>query len=136
MKNITVYVGTIKKCLNYERYKKDGERSYIPDCKIGSLEMGFSCRNTEEINNQAILIKSKDNQYHQFKLTNTLLDNIKIVFNSKSSSLTEQPNDDYGTFVDEKTLIPYYKNQPKSLSLRKLKRDVLMDPRIKTRIEH
>lgn len=108
MKNVTVYIGTIKKCLNYERYKKDGKESYMPDCQIGSLEMGFTYRNTKEINTQAILIKSKNNQYHQFKLNNTLLDNIRIVFNCKSSSLTEQPDDDYSIFVDETTLIPYY----------------------------
>lgn len=39
-------------------------------------------------------------------------------------------------FCIEETLTPYYEEQPKKLSFRKLKQDLLCDPRIKTGIEH
>jgi len=39
-------------------------------------------------------------------------------------------------FFDKDSLIPYYEEQPKKLSFKKLKDDILLDPRIKTGIEH
>lgn len=63
MKNLTVYVGTIKKCLNLEAYENDGEHTFLPDWEISTscskILAGYSRPNTETINEQAILIQKK-----------------------------------------------------------------------------
>jgi len=135
MKNVTVYIGTIKKCLYPKQYQKDGEITFIPEFESITMQMGYDRKNTEEIDKQAILIKDGYNHYYQYKLTNSFIDNMKIRIKNVNSALLGKPLFKDDLFVDEKTLIPYYDEQPKSLSLRKLKRDIIMDPRIKSGIE-
>ena len=140
MRNVEIYVGTIKKCLDLENYNKYGDKSE----KIGWEErtkttVTTSCittNYTKTINDQAILIKTNLDYFYQFKLTNTFKENLKIVFQDPLSAIPTKPDDDSSIFVDENTLIPYYQEQPKTLTLRRLKRDLLQDPRIKTGIEH
>jgi len=136
MKNVTVYIGAIKKCLYPKAYQKDGDETFIPEFETRTTKMGYMRKNIEEVNNQAILIKTENNLYYQFKLTNTFIDKTRIIFNNENYALTSKPKHDDDIFVDENSLIPYYEEQPKSLSLRKLKRDILIDPRIKTGINH
>ena len=139
MKNIKVYVGTIKQCLDYNGYKKDGDTSFIPtECygtSISKTIAGFRRYNIVIVNDQAIIIEDNDQNFYEFKLTNTFIENIKIVFKNPNSRLKLYPEKDGDIFMD-KTLTKYYDEQPKTLSLRKLKKDLLMDSRIKTGIEH
>lgn len=72
---------------------------------------------------------------YEFKLTNTFIDNLKIVFNFGSYMLNE-PQQDNDLFYHDNTLVPYYKEQPKIICLRKLKKELLKDSRIKTGIEN
>lgn len=134
MKNLTVYVGTVKRCLDLENYKKDGDSTFIPDCEFGSIQMGFAKPNTETINNQAILIQ-KNNHFYEFKITNTFFDNFKIIFDL-GNCMWSKPYNNGDLFCVKETLTPYYEEQPKKLSFRKLKQDLLYDSRIKTGIEH
>lgn len=140
MRNVEIYVGTIKKCLDLENYNKYGDKSE----KIGweertktTVTTSYITTNyTKTINDQAILIKTNLDYFYQFKLSNKFKENLKIVFQDPLSAIPTKPDDDSSIFVDENTLIPYYQEQPKTLTLRRLKRDLLQDPRIKTGIEH
>lgn len=136
IKNAKVYVGTIKECLDVNNYKRNGDSTFIPEMECGNIQMGFSKSNTKEINNQAILIKTKTDNVYEFKLTNTFLDNLKILFDLGTYSISKEPDFNGEIFYVEKTLTPYYEEQPKKLTLRKLRKDLLLDPRIKSGIEH
>ena len=139
MKNVIVYVGTIKKCLNYRGYKKDGDTSFVPlDCistNTTKIVSGIEKSNVETINDQAILIKHSNNHFYEFKLTNTFKENLKIIFGDLDSAIKLEPESDGDLFLGREAF-PYYEEQPKRLSLRKLRMDLLMDPRIKSGIEH
>ena len=50
--------------------------------------------------------------------------------------MLNEPKQDNDLFYNDNTLVPYYMEQSKVLSLRKLKKDLLKDPRIKTGIEN
>ena len=134
MKNLTVYVGTIKKCLNLEEYKLNGDETFITETQHSTIEIGLVECNTTIINKQAILIKNKTNNYYEFKLTNTLLDNINIILGLSKNVISNKPKQNDDIFVDESTLVPYYEKQPKVLSLRNLKNHLLYDLRIKNKI--
>lgn len=136
MKNLTVYVGTIKKCLDVKNFKKDGKSTFIPDCEIGSITLGFSKPNVKTINEQAILIKNQFGHFYNYRLNNGFIDNLKIILDDSHSIIRSNPNHDNELFYDEESLVPYYDEQPKKLSFRKLRNDLLCDPRIKSGIEH
>ena len=87
MKNVTVYIGTIKKCLYPKQYQKDGDITFIPEFESITMQMGYDRKNTEEIDKQAILIKDEYNHYYQYKLTNSFIDNMKIRIKSVNSAL-------------------------------------------------
>ena len=139
MKNIKVYIGTIKLCLDINDYKKDGNSSFVPTECYGASKSktiaGFRKPNVNIINNQAILIQDKNHNFYEFKLTNTFIENLKIVFKDPGSRIKLLPEKNGDIFIDSK-LTEYYDKQPKTLSLRKLRKDLLMDSRIKTGIEH
>lgn len=134
IKNAKAYIGTIKECLDIENYDKHGETTYIKDMELNSITFGYLKPNIKIINNQAILIKNKYNSFYEFKLTNSFFDNIKIIFDS-NNCLYNKPINDGEIFYDETTLVPYYNEQPKVLNLRKLKKDLLQDPRLKIKID-
>lgn len=140
MRNLTVYIGTIKKCLDIKNYKKDGESTFIPEFQIGtsttSITMGTAKPNVKTINNQAILIENEYGHFYNYELSNGVIDNLKIILDDSSNIINSTPNYNDELFYDEKSLVPYYEEQPKKLSFRKLKNDLLCDSRIKTGIEH
>lgn len=103
--------------------------------EFNSITLGYLKPNIKTINDRAILIKNKYNSFYEFKLTNNFFDNIKIIFDS-NDCLYNTPICNDEIFYDEDTLVPFYEEQPKVLNLRKLKKDLLQDPRIKTGIEH
>ena len=140
MKNITVYIGTTKKCLDVKNFKKDGEYTFIPDFEISSsrssMQMGHARRNIITINEQAILIENQYGNFYNYKLTNNFIDNLKIILDDSRNIIRSTPSKNDEIFYDKESLVPYYSEQPKKLTFRKLKNDLLIDPRIKTGIEH
>lgn len=134
MKNLTVYIGKTKKCLDIKKFEKDGEYTFIPDFEIGSwnsiLQMGQSIKNVKTINEQAILIQNQYGHFYNYKINNSLIDNLKIVLDNSRDIIRSIPSKDNEIFYDKESLVPYYSEQPKKLSFRKLKKDLLMDPRI------
>lgn len=140
MKNLTVYIGTTKKCLDIKNLKKDGEYTFIPHFEISSchssMQMGHSKRNVITINEQAILIQNQYGHFYNYKLNNNFIDNLKIILDDSRNIIRSTPSKNDEIFYDKESLVPYYNEQPKKLSFRKIKNDLLMDPRIKTGIEH
>ena len=131
IKNAEVYIGTIKECIDVKKYKLYGDKRTVMATEWKTMTTKFQCgfqeNYTKIINQQAIIIKTEDNELYEYKLK--LEDNIKLK-NPIFSILTE-PEDNEDIFLDENTLVPYYEKQPKVLSLRKLKKDLLEDPNIK-----
>lgn len=140
MQNLTVYIGTIKKCLDIKNYKKDGESTFIPEFEIGtsttSITMGTAKPNAKTINEQAILIENQYGHFYNYKLNNSFIDNLKIILDDNRNIIKSIPTKDNEIFYNKESLVPYYSEQPKKLSFRKLKKDLLCNPRIKTGIEH
>ena len=140
MKNLTVYIGKTKKCLDIKKFEKDGDYTFIPHFEISSsrssMQMGESRRNIVTINEQAILIENQYGHFYNYKLTNSFIDNLKIILDDSRNIIKSTPSKNDEIFYDKESLVPYYSEQPKKLSFRKLKNDLLIDPRIKTGIEH
>ena len=136
MKNLTVYVGTIKRVLDLYHYNKHGEETCISIIETKTSKIAEVQRNTKDINKQAILIKTKSDHIYQFKLSNTFKDNMRIIFDLDKYAIPNKPKEENEIFYDEETLVPYYNEQPKRLNLRKLRKDLLFDARIKTGIDH
>lgn len=132
-----IYVGTIKKCGNVYLYKKYGEERYAGDFTIGHTEYGHIESYTDIINNQAILIKIDINKYVWLKQINTVKDQFLTNIGLPVKVINASPEHDNDLFVDENSLIPYFSNEEsKNISVGKLKKKVLIDPRIKTGIEN
>ena len=136
MKNIVIYVGTIKKCLNYENYLKDGDNTFQPDFQINHTQHSFLINNTKIISDQAILIKTKTNNMYRFRINSPILDGIKIYFDIKKYSISNKPNSNHDIFYEENSLKPYYEKQPKKVKIKTLKHNLLNDARIKGGIEY
>lgn len=136
MKNIAVYIGTIKSCLNYDNYKKDGDNTYKPYFEINHTQFGFLLPNTKIISDQAILIKTKTNNMYRFRINSPILDGLKVLFDMEKHSIPNKPTNNDIIFYEEESLKPYYVEEPKNVSIRRLKRDLLYDARIKGGIEH
>ena len=72
MKQKDIYVGTIKKCINVENYNRYGERQFEGDCQVGSVTLGHINYWAEIAIENAVLIKTKKNNY-------VLLNNIETL---------------------------------------------------------
>ena len=118
MKNVVVYIGTIKKGVNFEEYQKYGE--VYPTLRLERICV--------PVNRQAILIKDKNDNFYQFDMTGKLFHKLHLILRYPSYVSNQ--------YYDKNTLVPYYLDQPKRLSLRKLKKDLINDPRIPMGIEH
>ncbi|MBE6149826.1 MAG: hypothetical protein E7170_03805 [Firmicutes bacterium] len=136
MKKENIYVGKIAECKNVKRYLKDGERTFIPEFESRTMQMGISFPNIELKNDQAILIKTKKgyiNLRNIKKISHAILVNMGFSLNEMRTI----PKKDGELFVLEDTLVPYYnKNTDKHVFVKQLRKQVLMDPRIKSGIEH
>ena len=133
MKNAVVYIGTIKKCLNFGKYQKHGEVKPTlqldrEESKTMTVETYLGEPICVPINRQAILIKDKNDNFYQFNFNNKWFNRLQLMLDYPIYT------NDY--YYDKKTLVPYYSEQSKRLSLRKLKKDLLNDPRIPMGIEH
>lgn len=133
MKNAVVYIGTIKKCLNFEDYQKYGEVKPTlqldrEESKTMVVENHLDDSICVPINRQAVLIKDKNDNFYQFDMNGKLFHRLHLVL--------KYPSYVSNQYYDKNTLVPYYSEQPKRLSLRKLKKDLINDPRISIGIEH
>ena len=130
-----IFVGTIKKCNNVYLYERYGEERYAGDFVICNTEYGHIENYTDMITDQAILIKMNETEYVWLKQIQTIKDQILTNLGHPSKVINTFPSHNGDLFVDEQSLIPYFENE-KNISVGKLKKKVLIDPRIKSGIEN
>lgn len=101
VKGDNVYTGTIKICINIKGYEEHGDSKFVPFVRINNMVDGEIIHNTEVIEENAVLIRVKDNTFVTVKdaLKNGIL---------KSKKLSTFPDNDGDLFVDKKTIVPYY----------------------------
>lgn len=132
-----IYIGTIKKCRNIYLYENHGEKRYIGDFIINHIECGYIDNIVETITDEAILIKTNTNKYVWLNQVESLKDEILLEIGLPNKIINSLPIKDNDLFVDENTLIPYFQNETdKNISIGKLKKKVLTDPRLKLGIEN
>ena len=132
-----IYIGTIKKCRNVYLYEKHGEKRYIGDFSINNMECGYIDNIVEIITEEAILIKLGENKFVWINQIETLKDKLLVNLGITSKIITDSPVIDKDLFIDTKTLIPYFsKEEEQNISVGKLKKKVLIDPRLKLGIEN
>lgn len=132
-----IYIGTIKKCKNVYLYENHGEKRYIGDFIINHTECGYIDNIVETITDEAILIKTNTNKYVWLNQIESLKDEILLEIGLPNKIINSLPIKDNDLFVDESTLIPYFQNKTdKNISIGKLKKKVLTDPRLKLGIEN
>lgn len=137
MKRRDILVGTIKKCKDIHNYKKFGETRRMPEFATKSIKFWTTFDYVDTITEQAILIKVSDTKYIWLKALTSIADEILVNLGLPIKVLNTEPSEDGELYIDDKNLIPYYENDiDKNIHIRKLKRDVLVDPRIKGGIEN
>lgn len=140
IKNAKVYIGTIKECLNISKYKLYGDQRKYMATEWNTMTTNFQSsiqeNYTKNVNEQAIIIKTEDNDFYEYKLAYAIKNNTGIKLKNPIFSIPTKPEHTGSTFLDENTLVPYYEEQPKVLNLKKLRKDLLEDPRIKCGIEN
>ena len=101
VKGDNVYTGTIKICINIKGYEEHGDSKFLPFVRINNMVDGEIIHNTEVIEENAVLIRVKDNTFVTVKdaKKNGIL---------KSKKLSTFPDNDGDLFVDKKTIVPYY----------------------------
>jgi len=135
-----IYIGTIKKVRNYHTYKTYGEWEFVPEFQTATICIGSSIPTFDILSKQAILIKMDEHKYVWLDDIRSFVDEIIINFGLLNNKIMHTlPTEDKPIYVDEASLVPYYpemqrKNQ--KLKVKKLKKDVLLDPRIPQGIEH
>ena len=136
MKREDIYVGTLMKCINYNDYLKDGERTFVPEFEIGHMKTGYFQYNSKVIKETAIFIK-KDDGYICVDMLKNGVETFLVNMGLEVDVIYTTPccDDDY--YVLKDSLKPYYtENLKKDVYVKSLKRQVLLDPRIKGGIEH
>ena len=101
VKGDNVYTGTIKICINIKGYEEHGDSKFVPFVRINNMVDGEIIHNTEVIEENAVLIRVKDNTFVTVK-------DAKKNGISKSKKLSTFPDNDGDLFVDKKTIVPYY----------------------------
>lgn len=137
LKNCDVYVGTIKKCDDFYNYEKYGEKKEYYELIVGSIRFGEVRQYVTKVDEQAILIKVNDDQYVWIKSLTNFVDEVLVDLGIAINTIKTFPTEDDELFVDRSTLVPYFENfRDQKLKVKKLKREVLLDPRIKCGIEN
>lgn len=119
MDKSNVYIGTIKRCLDVEKYKEYGEEYEFPQFEIGSMKIGTILPTVNIYNNQAILIKTSKG-YVELQDVYGLFAKKRIEKNKWIISNEPQKNGEL--FVDELTVKPYYlENVEEKINFKRLK---------------
>lgn len=125
-----IYVGTIKKCLDLDKYKKYG-KSFLEPMSKPDLNSTIIVHIE-----QAILIKTTHG-YVRIEDLGRLFVNTKLKYELFDYILFDEPEQSGDLFVDNSTLIPYYNEKVDTyISVKTLKKQLLLDSRIKGGIEH
>ena len=83
-----------------------------------------------------VFVKFKDDLYVALDRIDTLIDVYKINHN-KSNIMTFSTSENEHYYIDKNSLTPYYEKQKqKQKTLKKIKFDVLLDPRNPSGIDH
>ena len=131
-----IYIGNIKRCTKYREVDMNEKDSH---------ESGLVYYNSEIYAEDVILVKVSDNPagYINLRSFEALLDYLKQnnIDNYEVSSLEEsilytKVNGQGSIWVDNVSLKPYYKKEKGKVKVRTIKRDSLLDVRIKGGIEH
>lgn len=135
MTNKNIFIGTIMKCLDVYHYNKSGDKYYSPSFSIGSMEVGEDVSTVDVYKENVILLRTSSGGYVELDDIESIFDKIKYSF-SLSDYLVTRPHHDGDLFVKKESLIPYFNEKEKNISISKVKRKVLTDVRIKGGIEH
>lgn len=136
MKREDIYVGTLMKCTNFKGYLKDGERTFVPEFEIGSMKTGYFKYNSKVIKEHAIFIK-KEEGFICLGLLNNCIEEFLANIGLGMNMVYTTPCCDGDYYVLKDSLRPYYTEKlKKDIYVKRLKRKVLLDPRIKSGIEH
>ena len=136
MKRKDILVGTIKKCKDIRSFKKYGEKRNVPDFALKSIKFWSTFNYVDVVTDQAILIRVSDTKYIWLKAITSLKDEIMVNLGLPIKVLSTTPSEDNELYIDDKNLTPYYKkNMESNIHVRKLKKDVLVDPEIENEIE-
>lgn len=137
IKKENVFIGTVNVCSNIDRYIKDGEYSDIYDFHTCHTKFGAKVSNISKKYEHQVLIKLDEDNYIWFKLIETKVDEILLNMGLYSEVLKTSPSDDQMLFVDSESLKPYYENcNDKGISIRKLRKELIMDARLPGGIEN
>lgn len=137
IKRNQIFIGTIKKCKNYERYMKDGDKSYIGEFSINKTKYGTVLDNVDIIDSYAALIKVTDDKYICIQTLKNFIEDFVVDMGFSIKVLGINPEKDGDLFVDESDLMEYYsKSNEENISVRKLRKEFLIDPRIPKGIDN
>lgn len=128
MNKSDVFVGNIIRVNNAEDYNKYGD----------------SCNNetdyAELYRSLVVLIKTRSDKYVCIKDVNSLIKEILFDLNIPFDTMTTRATYDGELIVDEESLVPYYSKEDlrknKHVLARKLRNEVLLDPRLPWGIEY
>ncbi len=121
MKSNDIFIGTIKRCKDLESYKKYGEEHFFCDFIICKTEIGLMYRYVDIIDEKAILIKVNETEYIWLDTLTNKFDEFLVNLGIPVKTIYTEPYCNNSLFVDEKTLVPVFKNTNDSLNVKKVK---------------
>lgn len=110
MKPKYVFTGTVKRCHDVYWFNEYGDQRYVPDFRIGNIEVGSIRQYADVVDKEAVLVKVDDSQYVWLDMVKTLADEVKIDLGISNLVIYGKPFFNGALFVDEDTLFPYFKN--------------------------
>ena len=137
MKSNEIFIGTIRQCICINRYEEYGDEKFFPEFEINHNIFGSTEKYTKQITDQAILIRVNENKYIWINHLTSFKDDLLVNLGLPIKAISTKPSCDNDLFVVEDSLKPYFNNtENKNISVNKLRRKVLIDPRIRGGIEH
>ena len=132
----SLYVGTIRTCINKELYDRYGEIYYEGSYDKKMIEFNKIRHNVKTIDTSAIVVKTYDGKY-------VLLRDINKSYKTRllaelglfPREIKTFPEEDGDIFVEEESLIKY-ETEEENMSLKRINRQLLFDSRIKGGIEN
>lgn len=136
MNKSDIYVGTIKRCIDIENYKKFGEEYSIPEVKISSMELGILMPTIDIVSEGVVLVKTSKGYIKLRDIYGLFVDN-RLDKGKIKRVLPIEPVENFDLYVDEESLKPYYTEAlEEKIKVKNLKDEVLYDCRIKCGIEY
>jgi len=137
MKSSDIFVGTIEKCSSAYFYNLYGKERYIGEFIINHREIGSIVSYSKQITDQAILIRVNEDKYIWINHLTNFMDDLLVNLGFSIKVINTSPSCDDELFVVKDSLKPYFNNtQNENLSVNKLRKKVLIDPKIRGGIEN